>query len=610
MFRKLRKLWTIVAVSSLAIAGVVAIPSTDQSAEALNGSMFNPGLIISDSVFYDFGTMNVKEIQRFLDANVGSCTTDTSRPGCLAEYRLSTPGATGSEGRCESLPAKNDISAAELIYDVARACGINPRVILVKLQKEQSLITLGDPDPRRYEFALGMDCPDTPTGCSAASAGFFWQLYKGVGQLRYYSNPAGPFTWLQPGKTITRQYNPKSSCGSQSFVLENYATAALYYYTPYVPNQSALDNLYGFGDSCGAYGNRNFWRYYSDWFGSPVGGGFLLKSSESETYFIVDEVKYLIDDPELIKSLAPLGPLGTISKAYLDSFTTAGNLTPLVRNGTTDRYFFVDNGARLRFESCEQVLTYGLSCDQAVTLTKSQIAALPITGDLTSLVSGANGERYLIDAGTKREILDDASAVAAGVNLAGVSPVRSTSLGYLPVGKPVAANGSIFTNRETSALGIHVDETYFQIDPGTAKDIDFGQWFAYSGSSLSSASIATLTKGPPLQSIVSNQSGQQFLITATGKRSIQDTENWIPNPSVLPESLLNAIPTLAEELVAPVVVRSTEKADLFLVEGGELRPISKADRKTVRASLEDRVANPYTTHVRHCRRKRHPDLLI
>jgi hypothetical protein len=50
--------------------------------------------------------------------------------------------------------------------------------------------------------------------------------------------------------------------------IENSATAALYNYTPYQPNQAALNNLYGTGDGCSAYGNRNFWRIFNDWFGS------------------------------------------------------------------------------------------------------------------------------------------------------------------------------------------------------------------------------------------------------------------------------------------------------------------------------------------------------
>jgi hypothetical protein len=64
------------------------------------------------------------------------------------------------------------------------------------------------------------------------------------------------------------QYNPNASCGGSNVYIQNQATAGLYNYTPYQPNASAINNLYGSGDSCGAYGNRNFWRMYNDWFGS------------------------------------------------------------------------------------------------------------------------------------------------------------------------------------------------------------------------------------------------------------------------------------------------------------------------------------------------------
>jgi hypothetical protein len=59
--------------------------------------------------------------------------------------------------------------------------------------------------------------------------------------------------------------------------IENQATANLYIYTPYTPNSAALAAGYG-SAPCGAYGNRNFFLYFSDWFGSPsnwlAAGGF------------------------------------------------------------------------------------------------------------------------------------------------------------------------------------------------------------------------------------------------------------------------------------------------------------------------------------------------
>lgn len=588
MFRSLGKFWAAATVMTLTIFGLVAIPSEQEPAAALNGSMFDPGLIISDSVFYDFGTMSVADIQRFLDGRVAACRAAADRPGCLKDYRLSHPAVTGSPGRCTSLPAQSNISAAQLIHDVGRACGINPRVLLVKLQKEQGLITATDPSPRAYDFALGMDCPDSPSGCSAASAGFFWQLYKGAGQLNWYSNPAGSFTWLRPGTVISRPYYPnRPSCGSQSFRLQNKATAALYYYTPYVPNQAALDNLYSTGDSCSSYGNRNFWRFFSDWFGSPIGGGFLLKAARGDTFFIVDEVKYRVPNEELLASLAPLGPVGEISRDYLDSFATAGDMTPLIRNANTDRYSFIDNGKRVRFATCEQVASFGLDCSAAITLTSPQFSALASGGEVTNVVVGASGERYLVEAGQLREVLNDASAGEASISLAAPSQIRRASLNYLPVGLPIASNGSLVGNRETGALGIVADGNFFAIDPATAADVNFGVWFAGQGSTLSSQSIKALTAGPVIQSIVADAAGKQFLLTAAGKRLIQDTENWIEEPSVLPASVLDLIPDVAEELVTPAVVRSTANSTLFLVNDGQLRPIQASDRKAVRASLEE-----------------------
>jgi uncharacterized protein with LGFP repeats len=51
--------------------------------------------------------------------------------------------------------------------------------------------------------------------------------------------------------------------------IANKATAALYYYTPYQPTQTALDAGYGSSpDHCASYGNRNFFLYFTDWFGS------------------------------------------------------------------------------------------------------------------------------------------------------------------------------------------------------------------------------------------------------------------------------------------------------------------------------------------------------
>jgi hypothetical protein len=203
-----------------------------------------------------------------------------------------------------------------------------------------------------YKAAMGYGCPDSaPQICgqdSNANSRLFWQLYRGAWQLKWYGDPRGSFTYLKPGNTISMGNHPNASCGRQSFKLKSQATAKLYYYTPYAPNKAALDNLWGEGNSCSAYGNRNFWRQFWTWFGSPVAGGYLLKSSTSETYLVNQSTskRYLITSQAMISDFGPLGPLGTVSDAYMSSFTDGGELKNLVSDATGARYLITSGQKR------------------------------------------------------------------------------------------------------------------------------------------------------------------------------------------------------------------------------------------------------------------------
>lgn len=97
------------------------------------------------------------------------------------------------------------------------------------------------------------------------------QVWMAARQYRVYrqSSTFQANGWYKVGKNNQIQYNPNASCGKQTVFIENQATQGLYYYTPYVPNAAALANLNGTGDSCSAYGNRNFWRLFWQWFGDP-----------------------------------------------------------------------------------------------------------------------------------------------------------------------------------------------------------------------------------------------------------------------------------------------------------------------------------------------------
>ena len=113
---------------------------------------------------------------------------------------------------------------------------------------------------------MGMACPDTAP-CQTYAEGFGNQIYLGTRQLMTYK--ASRFA-TQPGYRSIG-FHPNGACGSTVVNIQNYATAALYAYTPYQPNAAALANLGGTGDGCSSYGNRNFWVFYNNWFGPTAG---------------------------------------------------------------------------------------------------------------------------------------------------------------------------------------------------------------------------------------------------------------------------------------------------------------------------------------------------
>jgi len=272
--RRHRGIAAAVAVVAMLAAVVVGEAS---AANAARGTDFVPGYIVSDAEFFDSSAMTSAQIQEFLQRRVPTCRPDLSTgPSdpivCLKDYRSTT--VTKAAGLCQAIEGGRSLSAAELIDVVARACGISQEVLLVTLQKETSLVTLNAPSQWRYQRAMGYACPDTGPGgsaqCSADYEGFFNQVYFAARQYRnYVSNPQ--FFNFRAGQTsqIQLHNNASRNCGTRSVAIVNAATAALYNYTPYVPNAASLNAGYGSGDTCSTYGNRNFYLFYGDWFGLP-----------------------------------------------------------------------------------------------------------------------------------------------------------------------------------------------------------------------------------------------------------------------------------------------------------------------------------------------------
>ncbi len=293
MKRLLRQfcLVTALILSWLPLTALINSPK----AAAVSASDWNPARIIDDSVFFNWQSMSTQDIQNFLNAKMPVCSTnhtkssnpDDSGPPytCLKDFTQDVP-TMGPDTYCPGSVSAGRKSAAAIIKEVSVACNINPQVMLVLLQKEQSLITDDWPWQEQYDKATGYGCPDTSlpatvdsnhNGCYDIYEGFSKQVYYGArGYQRYVKDPDSYNYAVGRTSYVAYQAN-NTSCGGTNITMQTQATAALYNYTPYQPNQAALNDMYGSGDiadpappNCSAFGNRNFWRMFNDWFGSTM----------------------------------------------------------------------------------------------------------------------------------------------------------------------------------------------------------------------------------------------------------------------------------------------------------------------------------------------------
>lgn len=272
--RPVMRVLAVLVVVGASLLSPVATSTPAQQAQAADARQFDPGNIISDAVFFDGRAMNAAEIQNFLVSKSPSSCAAAATDGspCLEDFRMDT-ASQPADSLCAGYQGATRESAAQIIAKVSVSCRVNPRVILVLLQKEMGFITSSNPTAKMYDRAAGFYCPDIGTGwCHPDYAGLQKQLYNSARQYqRYAANPKS-YSY-RAGYTNTIQWSVPTTCGTSKVYIQNQATAGLYNYTPYRPNQAALNAGYGTGDKCSAYGNRNFWLYFTDWFGSTQSTG-------------------------------------------------------------------------------------------------------------------------------------------------------------------------------------------------------------------------------------------------------------------------------------------------------------------------------------------------
>ncbi len=216
-----------------ALALLCALMLAPAAASAATAPPFDSTHVISDEAFRASGSMSAADIQAFLELRRG-----------VLDVTLAPRHADGSMA-----------PVSTLIWEVCQEFNVNPKVMLVMLQKEQSLLEALAPTQNALDWAFGFGCKDGSTPETRDPQ------YKGLGNQIWYAARAldsyVETTW-KPGmkRTIcincaTTPYTPDTE-----FVAQNLATYKLYVYTPH--SHGPTPDIYG--------GNYLFWTTYWKYF--------------------------------------------------------------------------------------------------------------------------------------------------------------------------------------------------------------------------------------------------------------------------------------------------------------------------------------------------------
>ena len=555
--------------TALTAIGTQPTVASRQMQSAADLSQFRPGNIISNAVFYDSTTMSEAQIDAFLRARVPNCQSGYV---CLKDFRQDTT-TRAADAYCDRYDGATGESAARIIQKVAAACGINPQVILVTLQKEQGLVTHTWPSDWRYTIAMGQGCPDT-AACDTRYYGFYNQVYGAARQFKLYGQSTY-FTWYKPGKTWNVLFNPNQSCGSSPVYIENQATANLYYYTPYQPNAAALRAGYGEGDGCSSYGNRNFYNYFSDWFGSlQTRYAPIVKSASSPAmYFVTEGVKHYIPDEATLRVLmSALPTVSTVPDAYLASVPAGRDASRYVHDARSGALYLLESdGTKHWFSSGDLIARFGYSFGDYVNLSPSHIDAFR-TGDAVGDYFKAEGsaDYYVWRENQKRYVVDEwAWAELTGSRPTYVATMKPASAAGIPLGRPVIASGILA--KEQSTPNVYLTGTAAELvyvdSFDTARDAGVTRYRIYPDGTLSGFTKSNVTLGPVLTC-----GGSVFALAGTG---IVPVNGAVPSAAApaLPESVCAVLPRRGNAVSTPFFVKNPAADPVLLYAEGTLRHV-------------------------------------
>ena len=265
---------------------------------------FDPNNIIGDLEILDYSTMDLNDIQNFL-ATKGSYLATYSCPDANGIIRRAAEiiynAATRSYDCAGAILSDNPTDEERNLK--CRQVTINPKFLLVLLQKEQSLIEESSPSQKNLDWATGYGCPDSG-GCNPRWQGFGKQVNSAALQFRDYLDNPQFYTYRAGGTYIFT--NPYGTISQEPVTVTpaNQATAALYNYTPHVYN-----------------GNFNFYKIWRRYFTKIYPDGSLLSADgEAGVWLLQNGLKRPFLSKAALASRFDVNKIIKINKSDLDKY--------------------------------------------------------------------------------------------------------------------------------------------------------------------------------------------------------------------------------------------------------------------------------------------------
>lgn len=366
---------------------------------------FDPNHVLEDEDIFDVNGMSYDRMVSFLRTK-----------GTLADYR--TPDIDG-------VPK----TAAEIIWRVANSYKINPKYLMVLIQKEQSLVEDPHPSQKQFDWAAGYGVCDS---CSMNDPAI--QNYKGfASQMEWAAKQHREKYLIQilgNGKTIAGKAPGKPmNIDGEIVTPKNNATAMLYSYTPHI------------------HGNLNLWRIWRRWFSLVFPDGTVVRGIPSgKTYLLRLGQKRPFASPVVTESLVDPEKAVEVSDTELDAYPDGPTIQfpkfALLKD-PKNAIWLLTEGGRRHITDMETFNRFGFNADEIIDVQDTDLQDYEILPPIDQKTEFPQG-RVLQDTGDKsywyveddvKQLIPDKAFLSLYFSGRNIKKVSSKALAKYKVGE-------------------------------------------------------------------------------------------------------------------------------------------------------------------------------